>query len=142
MLPYIVCSLLNTSVLQQAYQNSAGVEGTHPTDVSIPVWNVMVLEMNAAMPSWKSQLEVKREGPRYGELRMYAMLQLCRKGLWASEVVFDGHVERMWLGRSQAMNQMNPRGLISEEHSVTIGKLLFLAEPRTTNTSRTAAGAR
>lgn len=102
----------------------------------------MALEMNAAMPAWKSQLEVRREGPRYGELRMYAMLQLCRQGLWASEVFFDGHMERMWLGRSQAMNQMNLRGLISEENSVAVGKLLLLAEPRTTDRSRATAGAR
>lgn len=102
----------------------------------------MVAEMNAAMPNRKSQLEVKREGPRYRELRMCAVLQLCRKGLWAREVASDGHMERMWLGRSQALNQMNPRGLITEEHSVAIGKLLLLAEPRTTNRSRTTAGAR
>lgn len=73
---------------------------------------------------------------------MNAVLQLCRKGLWAGEVVFDGHMERMWLGRSQAMIQMSPRGLISEEHSVAIGKLLLFAEPRTTDRSRTTAGAR
>lgn len=57
------------------------------------------------------------------------------------EVVFDGPLERMWLGRSQAMNQMNPRGLISEERSMATGKLL-LAVPRTTDRSRTTAGAR
>lgn len=102
----------------------------------------MALEMNAAMPGWKSQLEVRSEGPRYGELKMYAVLQLCRQGLWASEVVFDGHMERMWLGKSQEVNQMNPRGLISEEHSVAIGKLLLLSEPRTTDRSRATAGAR
>lgn len=102
----------------------------------------MVPEMSTAMPHWKSQLEVNREGPRYEESRVYAILQLCRQVLWASEVLFDGHTERTWLGRSQAMNQMNPRGLISQDCAVAVGKLFLLAEPRTTVRSRTIAGAR
>ncbi|KAJ7397599.1 hypothetical protein BTVI_133762 [Pitangus sulphuratus] len=97
------------------------------------MWNAMAPEMSAAMPCRKSQLEVKREGPRYEELGIYAVLQLCRQGLWANEVVFDGHTERMRLGRSQALNHMNRRGLISKEHAMAIVKLFFLAEPRTIN---------
>lgn len=102
----------------------------------------MALETSAAVLHWKSQLEVKREGPRCEEPRVYAILQLCRQVLWASEVVFDGHTEKTRLGRSQATNQVNPRGLISQECAVALGKLFLLAEQRTIIKSRTVAGAR
>lgn len=56
---------------------------------------------------------------------------------------FDGHTERTWLGRSQAMNQMNPRGVISQERAAAMGgKLILLAAPRTTVRLKTIEGAR
>lgn len=73
MLPYIASSLLDREVSRHDYQNSTRAESTQPTAVSILMCNVMALEMSSPMSHWKSQLEVKREGPRYEELRVYAV---------------------------------------------------------------------
>lgn len=50
--------------------------------------------------------------------------------------------ERTWLGRNQAMNEMNRRGLISQECAVAIGKLFLLSELGSAIRSRTVAEAR
>lgn len=102
----------------------------------------MASETSAAMPHWKSQLEVNREGSRYEKLRVYFILQLCRLVLWASEAFFDGHTEKTQLGISQAVNKMDPRGLVSHECALAIGKLSLLAELKTTVRLRTIAGTR
>lgn len=78
-----------------------------------------------ATSRWKSQPEVRRKGSRYEEPAAHAALQAASRGSWS---VGCGHAERTWLGRSQAMSQMNSRALVSPEHAVPVGRLFLLVE--------------
>lgn len=84
----------------------------------------MALEMSTTTSRWKSQPEVRRKGPRYEEPAARAALQAASQGSWS----VCGHVERTWLGRSEAMSQMNSRALVSPEHAVPVGRLFLLGE--------------
>lgn len=82
-------------------------------------------EPSPATSRWKSQPEVRRKGPRYEEPAAHAALQAASRGSWS---VGCGHAERTWLGRSEAMSQMNSRALVSPEHAVPVGRLFLLGE--------------